>query len=172
LIVVGDVSGKGLKAAMTGTLAIGSLRALAAENLTPAELLRRLNHQIFKAKDDGFITCLCARIESDGSVGIANAGHLPPYCGGIEVEVFSGLPLGVVPEAEYPECHFQLDSGQTLTLVSDGVVEASDSRGQLYGFDRTREISVRSAEMIAATAKEFGQEDDITVLTLQRVAVA
>ena len=171
LFVVGDVSGKGLKAAMTGTLAIGALRTLAAANIRPAELLHRLNQQIFRAKDDGFITCLCALIDSSGSVALANAGHLSPYCGEVEIEGEPGLPLGLVADVEYAESKFQLAPGQTLTLLSDGVVEASDPQGKLYGFERTRAISAQSAQSIAAAARAFGQEDDITVLTIQRVAV-
>jgi phosphoserine phosphatase RsbU/P len=171
LIVVGDVSGKGLKAAMTGTLAIGAIRTLATENLSPAELLRRLNHQICEAKNGGFITCCCARIDSSGTVTLANAGHLSPYSDGNEIEVPSGLPLGLVSELEYSEIQFELAPGRTLTLLSDGVVEASDRSGQLYGFDRTRAISAQSAHSIAATAKAYGQDDDITVLTVARIAV-
>lgn len=172
LIVVGDVSGKGLKAAMTATLAIGALRTLALENFSPAELLRRLNRQICEAKNGGFITCCCARIDSEGEVTLANAGHLPPYTDGIEIEVPAGLPLGLVAEVEYSEIRFALAPGQSLTLLSDGIVEASDSSGQLYGFDRTRAISSQSADSIAAAAKAFGQDDDITVLTVARVPVA
>ena len=171
LIIVGDVSGKGLKAAMTGTLAIGALRTLARENLNPAELLRRLNHQICEAKNGGFITCCCARIDSEGAVTLANAGHLSPYSEGKEIEVPSGLPLGLVPDMEYSEIQFDLAPGRTLTLVSDGIVEASDASGELYGFERTRAISTQRAAAIAAAAKAFGQEDDITVLTISRVGV-
>ena len=171
LIVVGDVSGKGLKAAMTGTLAIGALRTLAVENLSPAEFLRRLNRQICEAKNGGFITCCCARIDPQGTVTLANAGHLSPYSNGIELEVPSGLPLGLVAEVDYSEIHFELPPSGALTLLSDGVVEASDSSGQLYGFERTRAISSQSANSIAAAAKAFGQSDDITVLTIARVPV-
>lgn len=171
LIVVGDVSGKGLKAAMTGTLAIGALRTLAVENLSPAELLRRLNRQICEAKNGGFITCSCARIDSQGTVTLANAGHLSPYSSGREIEVPSGLPLGLVPDVEYSEIRFDLAPDSTLTLVSDGIVEASDSSGQLYGFERTRAISTQSAASIAAAARAFGQEDDITVLTISRIPI-
>jgi serine phosphatase RsbU (regulator of sigma subunit) len=140
------------------------------ENLSPAELLRRLNHQICEAKNGGFITCCCARIDSSGTVTLANAGHLSPYSDGSEIEVSSGLPLGLVSELEYSEISFELAPGCTLTLLSDGVVEASDRSGQLYGFDRTRAISSQSAHSIAATAKAYGQDDDITVLTVSRIA--
>jgi sigma-B regulation protein RsbU (phosphoserine phosphatase) len=168
LIVVGDVSGKGLKAAMTATLAIGALRAIADENITPAQLLARLNHQICRANQGGFVTCLCAQIDRAGVVTLANAGHLSPYSAGAEIQVPPGLPLGLIDHAEYSELRYELPSGCTLTFLSDGVVEASDASGQLYGFERTRAISTQSANYIAAAAQAFGQEDDITVLTLTR----
>lgn len=172
LIVVGDVSGKGLKAAMTSVLAIGALRTLAAENMGPVALLSRLNRQICATQESGFVTCLCARIDANGAVTVANAGHLSPYRRGEEIPVESGLPLGIDVNVEYAATQFQLAPGDVLTLLSDGVVEAMNSNGQLYGFDRTREISTQSASSIAAAAQAFGQEDDITVLTVARLAVA
>jgi hypothetical protein len=170
LVVVGDVSGKGLKAAMTGTLALGALRALAAENLRPAQLLGRLNEEVFRARGGGFITCLCARVASNGSFEIANAGHLPPYRNGQEMALESGLPLGIAPHVEYAQSAFHLAPGESLTLLSDGVVEARDRTGELFGFERTAAISTKPAEEIARAAQAFGQEDDITVLTVALVA--
>jgi len=168
LIVVGDVSGKGLKAAMTGALAIGALRTLADENLSPGALLSRLNRQMLTAQESGFITCLCVRISLQGSVTMANAGHLSPYRRGEEIKVDSGLPLGLTADADYSETHLELAPGDTLMLLSDGVVEAMNDEHQLFGFERTRAISTQSAHQIAAAAQAFGQEDDITVLTLKR----
>ena len=168
LVVVGDVSGKGLKAAITGALAIGALRTLAAENLEPAALMARLNRQICDTQESGFITCLCTRIGLDGTVTLANAGHLSPYCRGEEIAVDSGLPLGLTANAEYAETEFRLEPGQTLTLLSDGVVEAMNPQHQLLGFERVQAMSGKSAGAIAAAAQAFGQEDDITVLTLTR----
>jgi phosphoserine phosphatase RsbU/P len=166
LLVVGDVSGKGLKAAMSGTLALGALRTLAAEGLSPAALLARLNEQIVAAQEAGFITCLCMRIAPDGRASAANAGHLVPYRNGEEIEMESGLPLGIVPESAYAEAALTLAPGDLLTLLSDGVVEAMGSNGELFGFERTRAISTQSAHQIAAAGQAFGQKDDITVLTL------
>jgi sigma-B regulation protein RsbU (phosphoserine phosphatase) len=76
------------------------------------------------------------------------------------------LPLGLDPEAAFSEQTLQIFPGDRLTLMTDGVPEASTSRKELFGFDRTREISIESAEQIAAAAKSFGQQDDITVLTV------
>jgi len=168
LVVVGDVSGKGLKAAMTGALAIGALRTLAAENLGPAALMVRLNRQICDTQESGFITCLCTRIGPDGAVTVANAGHLAPYCRGEEIPVESGLPLGIAAGVEYAETGFRLEPGDTLTLLSDGVVEAMNGAREMFGFERTRAISGEPARSIAEAAEKFGQEDDITVLTVER----
>jgi len=172
LIVVGDVSGKGLKAAMTGALAIGALRTLADENLSPGALLSRLNRQMLNTQESGFITCICVRMSLQGSVTVANAGHLSPYRGGEEIEVDSGLPLGLAADAEYAETHLELAPGDTLTLLSDGVVEAMNPEHQLLGFERVRAMSGESAHDIAAAAQVFGQEDDITVLTVRRMVIA
>jgi hypothetical protein len=166
LIVMGDVSGKGLKAAMTGALAIGALRTLAAENLTPAALLTRLNGQVVAAQQSGFITCLCASLAPSGILTLANAGHLHPYRNGEEVELDFGLPLGITSLSDYGQTTVALNSGDRITMMTDGVVEAKSPSGELFGFDRTRAISPQSAAQIAAAAQSFGQEDDITVLTL------
>jgi len=172
LIVVGDVSGKGLKAAMTGTLAIGAVRALAADGVGPGELLTRLNRQLAQEPDGGFITCVCLRVSPIGRVVIANAGHPAPYRNGAEVPVDAGLPLGITSDVAYAETEFTLEAGDTLTLISDGVLEARSPSRELFGFDRTCGISRESAKKIAATAQQFGQEDDITVLTVMSLATA
>ena len=167
LVVVGDVSGKGLKAAMTGTLVLGALQALSQETLPPAQVLSRLNAQLVASSDGGFVTCLCARLASDGVLTLANAGHLAPYRKGEEAKVDSNLPLGITADTVYTESTLQLEPGDTLTLISDGVVEAQGPNGELFGFDRTRSISTQSAEAIARAAQDYGQQDDITVLTLE-----
>ena len=169
LVVVGDVSGKGLKAAMTGTLALGALRALAGEGLGPATVLARLNRELAEAGNEGFVTCLCARTTPQGEITVANAGHLPPYRNGEEIPLEPELPLGIAPEEHYREHVFRLEPGDRLTLLSDGVVEARNARGGLFGFERTRAIIGEPAQAIAEAALRFGQADDITVVTLTRV---
>ncbi len=171
LVVVGDVSGKGLKAAMTGTLAMGALRAVAAEEIGPADVLMRLNRQLVETGDGGFITCVCVRVSPEGGLTVANAGHLAPYRSGVELPVSTGLPLGISPDEKYTQQEFRLEQGQQLTLLSDGVLEAMNAAGELFGFDRMQAISAKSAAAIAEAAQRFGQEDDITVLTLTRVGV-
>ncbi len=168
LVLIGDVSGKGLKAAMKGVLALGAMRTLATEGCSPAHLLSRLNHEMLRAPDSGFITCLCLRIELGGKIILANAGHLAPYRNGIELPCECSLPLGLVPNLEYEETTIESKSGDQLTLMTDGVVEATHlTSKELFGFDRTAAISTQSAESIAAAAQAFGQDDDITVLTLK-----
>lgn len=134
--------------------------------------MERLNRQMLAAQDSGFITCLCLRVSREGVVTMANAGHLSPYRSGIEIELDSGLPLGLAADVVYGETVIKLEAGDRLTLLSDGVVEAMNAQHQLFGFERTREISTQSAHEIAAAAQAFGQEDDITVLTVQRVVTA
>jgi hypothetical protein len=167
LILVGDVSGKGLRAAMLGTLIVGAANALAKENLTPAQMLSRLNESLYGQTDGGFATCLCALLTTDGELSIANAGHLPPYRNGCELSCEPGLPLGILPTADYTETRVQLGPDDALTFMSDGVVEARSAAGEIFGFDRTRAISNQPAGQIADTAARFGQEDDITVLTVR-----
>ncbi len=103
---------------------------------------------------------------------IANAGHLPPYINSQEVAIPGGLPLGVLSESSYEEIRLYLHPGDRILLLSDGVVEARRSSGELFGFDRVHNLSNQSAFYIADAAREFGQEDDITVLTVRRLAQA
>jgi sigma-B regulation protein RsbU (phosphoserine phosphatase) len=166
LLILGDVSGKGLKAAMTGALAIGSFRALASEALSPAQLLTRLNESLYRAGDGGFITCLCGQLWPGGRVVLANVGHLSPYRNGEEVQLESGLPLGIIDGLEYTETIISFERSDTLVMLTDGVVEAQSSSGELFGFERTRNISVQPAAKIAAAAQAFGQTDDISVLCI------
>lgn len=176
LIVVGDVSGKGLQAAMNSSTLVGALRNELSHD--PATVLTHLNHVLIGAVSSPgmamkeldcapcFATCLCARIYPDGTTTIANAGHLSPYRDGREVALTPSLPLGVIAEAEYEQTTFHLNRGDRLVFLSDGVVEATNSEGELFGFERTQQVSNESARYIAQTAKHFGQTDDITVLSI------
>ena len=163
LIVVGDVSGKGLKAAMTVSAIVGALRGCAVR--APAEVLAYLN-RVLHGQISGFATCAVASIEGDGAMTIANAGHLSPYRNGKEMAVASGLPLGIAADTSFEETHFKLAPGDRLTFISDGVVEATNGKRELFGFERAEEISNQPAAAIAEAAQQWGQDDDITVLTL------
>ena len=168
LLVVGDVSGKGLRAAMLVSVIIGAL--LNRRSSQPAAVLAELNHAIAGQIEGGFITCCAVLLQSNGLVLAANAGHIAPYVDGVEVAVEAGLPLGVVPEVSYVEVGLMLEPESQLMLVSDGVVEAENAQRELFGFDRTRDISTKSAQEIAQAAKAWGQNDDITVVTVRRDA--
>lgn len=163
-VLLGDVSGKGVAAALTSALLLGA--ADRCDDLRPAAVLKELNAALRHSGIEGFTTCLCADLSANGVLLIANAGQLPPYRNGEEIEIPAGLPLGVDAAGEYTELTLQLAPGDKLTFLSDGVVEARNAVGELFGFDRTRQLSSRAAQQIADAAVEFGQQDDITVLTL------
>ena len=171
-IVLGDVSGKGLKAAMTVSLIVGTLRTYAEFCSSPAELLAGLNRRL-QGRVDGFATCLALKIEPSGKLTLANAAHPNPYINGVEILTEPNLPLGISLDVAYSELTLQLDPDLACTLLTDGVVEAaSAATHELFGFDRTKAISTQSASSIAEAARTFGlgapQADDITVLTVAR----
>jgi serine phosphatase RsbU (regulator of sigma subunit) len=171
LIVIGDVSGKGLKAAMLVSLIVGAIRMAAETTREPMAVLQALNRRLRGRMEGHFATCMVACISPDGETVIANAGHLPPYLNGREVAIGGSLPLGMIETAEFEQTRFILQPGDRLTLMTDGIVEAQNEKRELFGFARMGELmrQDKSAQEIAATAQAFGQEDDITVLTIQRV---
>jgi sigma-B regulation protein RsbU (phosphoserine phosphatase) len=172
LIAVGDVSGKGMPAAMTVSLLVGTFRTLAHYTQKPSEILAAMNRRMLARSQGGFTTCIVLRIDAKGSLTVANAGHLAPYLAGREMAVENGLPLGIAGETDYPEVSVQLPVAAQLTLYTDGVVEARARSGELFGFDRAAALSIQPAELIAQTAQSFGQDDDITVLTVTLEASA
>jgi len=166
LVVIGDVSGKGMPAAMTVSLLIGTLRTLAHYTSSPGEILAAMNRRMLVRSKDGFTTCLVLRADPDGTLTIANAGHISPYCDGEELTIESGFPLGLLAQSTYEEAQAELKPGAQITLLTDGVVEARTTTGELFGFARTQTWSRKSAEQILEAARAFGQDDDITVVTL------
>jgi phosphoserine phosphatase RsbU/P len=167
-VVAGDVSGKGLKAALIVSVAIGILRNLPPAR--PSAILRALNTGLASRTGGGFVTCCCVRCGRDGVSSAASAGHPAPYVDAREIDLAAGLPLGLDAGTVYDEGRFVLAPGAQVTLVSDGVIESTNARGELFGFDRTREISAKSAAVIAEAARTWGQNDDITVVTVRRSA--
>ncbi|HZD75964.1 MAG TPA: SpoIIE family protein phosphatase [Acidobacteriaceae bacterium] len=174
LIVLGDVSGKGLKAAMTVSLIVGTVRAIADYTRQPAEILTRLNHRLMGRTERGFATCLVLRIHANGTVTLANAGHIAPFRDASELPVAGSLPLGIADDTTYDEIDFRLQEDETLTLYTDGILEARNAHGELFGFDRVADLMSRrpSVQQIVDTACAFGQEDDITVLSIKRLPAA
>jgi len=168
LVVIGDVAGHGLQAAMNVSMLMGALRR--SPQIEPAQLLAGLNQVLFGSSS--LTTCEAAYFSATGEVVIASAGHPPPFLNSQEITLPGGLPLGVIPDVEYEEVRLYLHPGDRLLMMSDGVVEARRPNGELFGFDRVRNLSNQSAFFIADAAKDFGQEDDITVLTVRRLAPA
>lgn len=172
LIVAGDVTGKGLQAGMMVALLVGAIRTAASFTRDPAEVLCHLNERLLGRGDAG-ATCLALRIAADGATKLANSGHLPPYLNGNPVEIDGSLPLGMTNLCDPSVVDFQLTPGDRLVLVSDGVAEATDEKGNLFGFERVLELvsTQPSAQQIAEAAQGFGQADDISVISVARVAV-
>jgi len=168
LVILGDVAGHGMQAAMNVSMLMGVLRY--TQEKRPARVLESLNRVL--QGSESFTTCQAVWFGPEGEVVIANAGHLPPYLNTQEVRLPGGLPLGVVPEVKYDEVRLYLHPGDRLLMMSDGVVEARQGSGELFGFDRVHNLSNQTAFYIADAAKAFGQEDDITVLTIRRQAKA
>lgn len=173
LLVMGDVAGKGMPAAMLVSVLVGATRAVTEYTSDPAEILANLNQRLIGRVSGGFSTALAALISANGLATIANAGHLPPYLDGREVEIPGALPLGIEPDARYKAVQLQLPRGSRLTFYSDGIVEAQNSQGELFGFDRGRQFSMQPVAAIVEAAKQFGQQDDMTVVAITRdMAVA
>jgi hypothetical protein len=173
LVILGDVSGKGLKAAMNVALIIGTVRTLAEFESDPRDILAGLNRRLVGRMQGGFTTAILLKLDRFGHCTLANAGHLPPFLNANELTLNESLPLGIVAEAEFGDQDLMLRKGDCLTLYTDGVPEARGKKGELYGFDRTRVLLSNSfsAESIAQAARDFGQEDDITVLTIEPISV-
>ena len=168
LAVIGDVSGKGIPAAMTVSLLVGTVRTLAHYTQSPGEILAAMNQRMLARSHGGFTTCLVLRADPDGTLTIANAGHIAPYLDGQELPIENSFPLGISPDTIYAESTFRMSPKQQLTLLTDGVIEARDKAGALFGFERSASLSTQPAEAIAQAAQAFGQDDDITVLSLTR----
>ena len=170
LVVLGDVAGKGLPAAMLVSVLVGAIRATAKYSHAPDQVLASLNERLIGRFNGGFSTALAAHIDRNGVVSISNAGHLSPYLDGHEMELPGALPLGVLSGIQYETIRFELAPGSRIIFYSDGVVEARNHRGELFGFDRTSKISTQSAAAIVEAARAFGQSDDITVVAITRDA--
>lgn len=159
LAVIGDVAGKGLPAAMTVSLLVGAVRSLAETTSSPAAILKGLNRRPI-GRGASFTTTMVLRLNSSGEVTLANAGHLAPYLNGREVATDAALPLGLDEDAEFREETFRMRHEDRLTLMTDGIPEAT-CRRELFGFERTEGLSTQPAAVIADEAVRFGQMDDI-----------
>jgi serine phosphatase RsbU (regulator of sigma subunit) len=183
-IVVGDATGHGVPAALLMASARSMLRAVAQASDSPGEALRRVNDPL--ATDippNMFVTCFYCILEpKSGSLTYANAGHDLPYLhrnGGVEELRATGMPLGLMPGMEYEEKQIILEAGEAALLYSDGLVEAHDPKGEMFGFPRLRALVAEHAEeerplgeflmgeLYTFVGEGWEQEDDITLLTLR-----
>jgi len=169
LIVAGDVTGKGLQAGMLVALLVGAIRTAARSHLDPLDVLKELNLSLL-GRSDAQATCVALRIEKDGSATLANAGHIAPYLNGDPIAMEGALPLGMIESAEFSVMNFKLNEHDKLILISDGIAEATDANGALFGFERIRDLlrTTSNAAAVAAAAQTFGQEDDISVIAVTR----
>jgi Stage II sporulation protein E (SpoIIE) len=174
LVILGDVSGKGLKAAMAVSLIVGAARMVADYTSSPAEILAGLNRRLHGRLQGGFATAIALRLDRDGTCAISSAGHPAPFFNQHEMILPGALPLGIEPNADYEETTLNLRVGDHFALYTDGLLEARSQTGELYSFERLETLFATNPNAAQATqaAVNFGQDDDITVLTLTRLATA
>jgi serine phosphatase RsbU (regulator of sigma subunit) len=157
---------------MLVALLVGAIRSTAELNSEPQYVLGALNRRLM-GRGDAQATCLALRIDADGAATLANAGHMPPYLNGESLPIEGTLPLGMIEGAEISVMRFKLKEADRLVLMSDGVVEATNAEGRLFGFDRVHQLleSAKTAAEVARVAQNFGQADDISVIAVTRTAV-
>jgi predicted ester cyclase len=186
-LVVGDATGHGMPAALVMATTRGMLRAVAQPlGYSPGEVLARVNDALWpEIPPNMFVTCLYAVLDpTEGRLRYANAGHDLPYLkhkdGASELRA-TGMPLGLMPEMNYEEKEAVLEAGDSVLFYSDGLVEAHDPQREMFGFPRLRALVSEHDgadgslvdrllnELSGFTGEEWEQEDDITLVTLQRL---
>jgi serine phosphatase RsbU (regulator of sigma subunit) len=187
-LVVGDATGKGVPAALVMSTTCGMLQAISqaldSSSSSPGEVLERVNETLVtRIPSNMFVTCFYAVLDpKSGRLSYANAGHDLPYLhrnGDAEELRARGMPLGLMPGMDYEEKEIILEAGESALFYSDGLVEAHDSKGEMFGFPRLRELVAEHAEEAALgdflleelysfVGEGWEQEDDITLLTLKR----
>jgi predicted ester cyclase len=185
-LVVGDATGHGVPAALVMASARSMLRAVAQASDSPGEVLRSVNDPLVTdIPSNMFVTCFYAVLDPEStSLRYANAGHDLPYLhrnGDAEELRARGMPLGLMPGMGYEEKEIELDVGEGVFFYSDGLVEAHDPKGKMFGFPRLKALIAEHAEegslgdflleeLYAFVGEGWEQEDDITLLTLERSA--
>jgi serine phosphatase RsbU (regulator of sigma subunit) len=188
-VVEGDATGKGMPAALVASATSSMLRAVAQAlgSSSPGEVLSRVNETLLaRIPANMFVTCFYAILEpQSGRLLYANAGHDPPFLrrdGEAEDLRARGMPLGLMPGMGYEEKETILEAGEAALFYSDGLVEAHDPKGEMFGFPRLQalvaehgeEKSLEEAlleELYSFVGEGWEQEDDITLLTLERSPV-
>jgi serine phosphatase RsbU (regulator of sigma subunit) len=185
-IVIGDVTGKGIPAALVMATTCSLIRFVSEQLHTPGAMLARINDRIAAdIPERMFVTCLVAVLDPlSGRLRFANAGHSLPFVRGrqgVRTLRARGMPLGLMPSMEYEEHEDVIAPGELLMLYSDGIVEARNRRRELYG-DRRLAAYIATLpserdlpnsvcqDVWAFTGSDAQQEDDITMFVLQRSA--
>ena len=185
VVVVGDATGKGMPAALIAEATSNMLRAVAQAlgSSSPGGVLSRVNETLLaRIPDNMFVTCFYAILDpKSGSLSYANAGHDLPYLwqsGEAQELRARGMPLGLMPGMDYEEKEITLQADEAALFYSDGLVEAHDPKGEMFGFPRLRELVAEHGEkrslgdfllekLYTFTGEGWEQEDDITLLTLR-----
>lgn len=183
-LVIGDVTDKGIPAALVMTAARTMLRTAAQENASPGEVFARVNDLLYADIPPGmFVTCFYAILDiHNGHLRYANAGHEPPYyrqATGASELCGTGMPLGMLPGTRYDEYEVTLAPGESLLFYSDGLVEAHNGKRDMFGFPRLLAfigahpggpglLDPLLAELAAFTGNDWEQEDDVTLVALHR----
>src|SRR5215203_3375871 len=184
-LVVGDASGKGIPAAMVMANTRSVLRTIAqGGDIAPGQVLEEANEILYPdIPPNMFVTCFYAILDpTTGSLTYANAGHDLPYLhrnGDAEELRARGMPLGLMPGMSYEEREVVVDAGESVLFYSDGLVEAHDPKGEMFGFPRLRALVAEQGEegslgdfclekLYSFVGEGWEQEDDITLLTLRR----
>ena len=184
-LAVGDATGKGVPAALVMASTRSMLRAVAQVSNSPGDVLRRVNDPLVTdIPPNMFVTCFYAILDPErGSLRYANAGHDMPYLhrnGDAEELRARGMPLGLMPGMDYEEKETTLQAGEAALFYSDGLVEAHDPKGAMFGFPRLRKLVAEHDDeegslgvfllenLYSFTGEGWEQEDDITLLTLRR----
>jgi serine phosphatase RsbU (regulator of sigma subunit)/predicted ester cyclase len=187
-LVVGDATGKGVPAALVMSTTCGMLRLAAQSHSSPSQMLQGVNEALFPyIPANMFVTCFYAILDPhSGRLIYANAGHDLPYLhrnGEAEELRARGMPLGLMSKMSYEEKETTLHVGEAALLYSDGLVEAHDAEGEMFGFPRLRALLAEHSaeeerlvgdflmeELYSFVGEGWEQEDDITLLTLKRSA--
>ena len=185
MVVVGDVTDKGVPAALVMASTHALLRSSAPRLISPGEVLARINDLLYAdIPAHMFVTCLALVLDpTTGEIEYANAGHDLPYvrtAGGVAELRATGMPLGLMLGMEYEVKHREIAPGDCVLLHSDGLAEAHNPAREMFGFPRVSELAGRGpsgeelidlclTELAAFTGPNHEQEDDITLVTLQRL---
>jgi serine phosphatase RsbU (regulator of sigma subunit)/predicted ester cyclase len=187
-LVVGDATGKGVPAALVMSTTCGMLRLAAQSSSSPGVMLQRVNEALVAdIPPSTFVTCFYAILDPEcGRLIYSNAGHDLPYVrrgsGYAEELRARGMPLGLMPGMSYEEKEIMLDAGESTLFYSDGLVEAHDPKGEMFGFPRLRALVAEHGdeegslgdflleELYPFVGEGWVQEDDLTLVTLRSSA--